>query len=108
VREGLGEGEGGGDFGGGGRRVPHGRAAAAPTARGERGTRGGARRLGRGAVGQAAAGPPSRPRAGEGGAELGRRGVAGPPSRLGHAGGRRLGREEAGPKRGGIPFYFSF
>jgi hypothetical protein len=64
---GLGEGEG--DFGGGaaGGWAPLGRAAA-PTARVGHGTRAGGGRLGReGGSEQAATGPPSRPKAGEGG-----------------------------------------
>jgi hypothetical protein len=111
---GLGEGEG--DFGGGaaGGWAPLGRAAA-PTARIGHGTRAGGGRLGRkGGSEQAAAGPPSRPKAGEGG-ELGREAATRLPSWLGHVQGkwvRKKGGSWATPRsrpreKGGL-FYFPF
>jgi hypothetical protein len=97
---GLGKGEGEGDFGGvaAGGQAPHGRATAAPTARGGAGRAQGRGGWAAGGAGQAAARPPSRPKAGEGGAELGHGATARPPSRLGRAGGAPAGAPGSRPK----------
>jgi hypothetical protein len=101
--EGLGKREGEGDFGGGWRVGPTwqgGGGSNRPrrTRRARRGEVAGPR----GGAGQAAAGPPNRPKAGEGEPSW----AAGP--RLGRAGGAGWAARKPAQKERGVPFYFPF